>query len=414
VTEELRDRIARELDGALVREAFTRQARARVLAAADGVRAGGRARRRRVALALGLAAPAVAVAVALAIRPGPAEAPAGFTVGRGGAPGVVGAPLVAQEAPLPLRFAAGPAVTAEVTLAPRAAARVAALGRRGSRLVLAGGRADVHVVPRPHARWEVQAGPFAVLVTGTRFSVGWEPGAGTFQLTMQEGAIELSGGCAGEAPRRVVAGETVTRTCPPPQAARPAAPPAEEEVPPPRPAPAVRRAPPPRAVAAAGPRPARTDEVSGWRALVAAGRYREAIAAVERQGFDSACETLPEAELLRLGSAARLADDEPRARAAFGALRRRFPGRDGAAVAAFTLGRMALERRGAFAEATRWFETYLAERPRGPLAGDARGRLVEAAAKGGDQGRAQRHAREYLRLHPDGSYAPLARSLLPP
>jgi len=97
---------------------------------------------------------------------------------------------------------------------------------------------------------------------------------------------------------------------------------------------------------------------------------------------------------------------------ALGSLRKRFPGSANAAAAAFSLGRIAFERRGAYAEAVRWFSTYLSEAPNGPLMGDAVGRLMEARERQGDRAGARSDAEQYLRRFPRGPYAPLAKRLL--
>jgi hypothetical protein len=60
----------------------------------------------------------------------------------------------------------------------------------------------------------------------------------------------------------------------------------------------------------------------------------------------------------------------------------------------------------------RWFKTYLTERPKGPLMGDAIGRLMEARLRAGDRTGARTDAEGYLRRFPDGPYAAQARGIL--
>jgi outer membrane protein assembly factor BamD (BamD/ComL family) len=62
--------------------------------------------------------------------------------------------------------------------------------------------------------------------------------------------------------------------------------------------------------------------------------------------------------------------------------------------------------------ATRWFETYLSEQPGGRFAAEAAGRLVEAEDKRGNRAGAERAAKRYLDVYPNGSHAQYARSLL--
>jgi TolA-binding protein len=116
----------------------------------------------------------------------------------------------------------------------------------------------------------------------------------------------------------------------------------------------------------------------------------------------------------RLGDVARLAKSPARARAAYEALRRRAPGSDAAAVAAFELGRLAFDEARAYDEARRWFAAYVGERPRGALAQEALGRLVEAHQRAGDRAAARDAARTYLARFPDGPHARLAAELSGP
>jgi TolA-binding protein len=93
-------------------------------------------------------------------------------------------------------------------------------------------------------------------------------------------------------------------------------------------------------------------------------------------------------------------------------VRSRFPGTEQARSAAFRLGRVAFDQENDYADAARWFAAVLEEGDAGPLAAEARGRLMHAFVRAGDGARARQAAAEYLRSHPDGDYAPLARSLL--
>jgi TolA-binding protein len=149
-----------------------------------------------------------------------------------------------------------------------------------------------------------------------------------------------------------------------------------------------------------------------WRALVAAGHYAEAVRAAERVGWTRVCRTANAVELLSLADAARLSGETSRAVEALVTLRQRFPASTSAATGAFSLGRLAFEKRGAYAEAARWFATYLNEQPQGPLMGDAIGRLMEARDRAGDRAAARRDAERYLQRFPEGPYAGTARVIL--
>jgi TolA-binding protein len=226
-----------------------------------------------------------------------------------------------------------------------------------------------------------------------------------------------------EAGRAVVAGETLEVRVPEralevhraaDAAAAPA--PAGEPL-----APVVSASAPAASASAAPPLPSRPAESASapeaptsWRGLAATGRYREALARAEIEGFAEICGSAGPADLLALGDAARFAGQGGRAREAYLALRARFPGGREAAEVAFLFGRMAFDRDGAPVEAARWFRVYLAEAPGGSYAREARGRLVEALQRSGDREGARVAAVAYLAAHPEGPHAELARSLAAP
>ncbi|WP_437635663.1 FecR domain-containing protein [Sorangium sp. So ce854] len=158
--------------------------------------------------------------------------------------------------------------------------------------------------------------------------------------------------------------------------------------------------------------PLAAPEVPRWRALALDARYKDALAAAEREGFDALCAAASAGDLHALGDAARLGGGTARAVQAFTALRRRFPGSPEAASAAFLLGRIAQDQSNDPAGAARWFTRYLSEHPGGAFAADAAGRLVEAEDRRGDEASARRAAERYLAAHPSGSHAAYARRLL--
>jgi TolA-binding protein len=155
-----------------------------------------------------------------------------------------------------------------------------------------------------------------------------------------------------------------------------------------------------------------TPGAAGWRALAGEARYKDALAAAEREGFDAICAAASATELRALGDAARLGGSPARAGQAYLALRQRFPGTPEAGSAAFILGRIAQDQSKDYARAAGWFTRYLSEQPGGELAADAAGRLVEARDKMGDTEGAQRAATRYLAAYPNGSHAGYARSVL--
>jgi TolA-binding protein len=113
-----------------------------------------------------------------------------------------------------------------------------------------------------------------------------------------------------------------------------------------------------------------------------------------------------------LADAARFANRTEDAEVLLRAIRRRFPRDERASVAAFYLGRIAFDTHSSFADAATWFQTSASERPTGPLAREASGRLVEALEHAGDHAGAREAAVRYLEAYPDGPHAKLAKSIL--
>ena len=145
---------------------------------------------------------------------------------------------------------------------------------------------------------------------------------------------------------------------------------------------------------------------------MAGGRLLDGLRAAERVSFDQVCRVATEKELLALADAGRFFGPSKRAVAALTALRQRFPGSPDARTAAFTLGRIAFESEHDYGKAAGWFETYMREEPRGPLMGDAFGRLMEARLHAGDGAGARASAQQYLRRFPGGPYSSEAIGIL--
>jgi hypothetical protein len=164
----------------------------------------------------------------------------------------------------------------------------------------------------------------------------------------------------------------------------------------------------PLAQAGSPPSPGREREQS-FRDLAAAGKYDEALVAIERAGFAQEIERASSQDLAALADAARYAARPALAKQALLAQRRRFGVRGSSA---FVLGKIAADQQGTTADAVRWFETYLREEPNGSLAEQALGRVLEL--RKGDPSSARATAERYLARYPNGIHAPLARSLLSP
>jgi FecR protein len=304
---------------------------------------------------------------------------------------------------LPLTFSEGTRVVIE----PDSRGRVKELGRAGASFVLERGEVRAKVVHRAATSWRFLAGPFDVQVTGTALRVAWDPARERFAVAVDEGAVTLRGPHVGGA-QVVRAGERCEVDLPSRSMrlspnepdggvgepdAGPARP-ADADVTPPAPSSVTTatRAPPPPA---------------SWTILEAKGDYDGAYAAAAGAGLAGVMRASSADELLRLAQVGQLSGHRDTEREALLACRRRFPGREQAAVAAYELGRASSQR-----EAATWFDTYLREAPSGPLAREALGRLVEARTAAGDRAAARDAATLYLSRYPGGPHAALARRVL--
>lgn len=175
---------------------------------------------------------------------------------------------------------------------------------------------------------------------------------------------------------------------------------------------------PPRAPRSAGPSPSpapspRTpDDAQIVADLLAAGRINEALDHAVRASWTTVFERVDLDGLGALADAARFARGTDFAIETYRALRRRFPGTDQAALAALSLGRLAIDRRRDYAGAVRWLALFLDERPRSVLAPVAAGRLLEAFVALGAHARACAHALSHGDRLRGGPYERLARDVL--
>jgi len=327
------------------------------------------------------------------------DRPVTFQVGASGTLGQLGDVVHgAPEGLVPLRFSEG----SSIILHEGGSVRVLATDTKGARLLIEDGTVDASIASARLGKkhWIFEAGPFQVLVTGTRFTLSYRAADQSFALATHEGQVVVSGACV-DAPTPVAAGGRIDLSC------------------------LGRRAPATK-TASLAPLPAPTPEYSGpatpsgkssrsaqlWRDLLASGHLQEALRAAERADFDRICQTANAKDLLALADAARLFSHAARAVTALRTLRQRFPASAEAPTAAFALGRIAFEQKRAYPEAVRWFATYLREQPSGPLHGDCVGRLMEARLRAGDQNGARTDAEQYLRRFPEGPYASEARGIL--
>jgi FecR protein len=369
-----------------------------------------------------LGAAAATAVVALVSRAGVhEEAPAPLAYGiEGGALGPGGV-IEARGATEPaVRFADGTVIT----LAKGTQGRINSVDGRGAHLSIAEGTASVNVVPRPHARWRIDAGPFTINVHGTVFTAAWSPATGRLDVRMERGLISVEGPLTG-GPLALRAGQRLTVVpresrvilarlddsdddAAPANPIAPAAPSAAAPS-----APTERPAAPvavPVAVSPARPavRPARPGRT--WGASLAAGDFASIVDDAERD-LPRALASASSDDLAALADAARYRRRDDLARRALSVQRRRFAESPRAADAAFFLGRLDENDGGGLIHALRWYDRYLDEAPSGSYAAEALGRKMIALRELYGAARARDVADEYVRRFPRGSYAGAARAL---
>jgi hypothetical protein len=386
------------------------EGRARLIASVEKMRKPARVRPALVAFAFA-AAVAASVLVLTRVRSGREGTPLAWHVENGAAStqGYVSIPPTAPSARLV--FDDG----SDVALAPGSRGRVAATTPVGAEVVLEQGRARVHVQHRDHTRWLVDAGPFAVRVTGTEFLVAWAADAETLDVWMRSGRVEVTGPVLGDAlslstgqhlRARLHDGTVQIDGAPePPEASQPTG----TINPPPAPTDSTLVVP---GVDLTGPTaPGLTGPT--WSKLVSSGDFARVVREADAEGVGHALASRPLGDLRALGDAARYSGNVTLAKRAYSAVRMRFASSGDARTAAFLLGRIAEEQDHSNADAARWYDTYLAEAPGGAFAGDALGRKMVLVSKSQGRDAARPLATRYLQRFPGGPYAAAARDLAP-
>lgn len=336
-----------------------------------------------------------------------------------GAPAAVGDSIDAAGRDTDVRFSDG----SVVHLASGARARVTSITPDGATLDLLRGVAQISVVHRERTAFAVQAGPFLVRVTGTRFETRWDPSRDAIGVTMREGRVRISG-CGAE--EVAVSGtETFEHACREgnlvpartlPEGTSPPLPPAPQTIP--------RIAKPTTgARASAGPEgadgtpdrvlpPSELDDPAARARAFLRGEVG-AVHAWAAPRFREACTSASTArELYILAESARRTGHRVEATEAWSLLRTRFPTADEARSASFLLGRIAAE--GGEASAARdWFARAAVEAPP-ELRRDAVARWMDAAITVGSTDEARTAARHYLSSWPTGPASGHAKEILGP
>jgi hypothetical protein len=312
---------------------------------------------------------------------------------------------IAPRTPIEAREAASGTLDfsdgSQVTLEPHAVATLSELTREHATLRVDRGRVSANIRKHPDRHWMVNAGPYAVHVVGTRFNVSWDPGESALRVLVLEGRVRVTGGDLPTTGVVLEAGGELSRRTPMP---RPV--PANEAV-----ETATGSLDGAKVAKGADTPPAPSGAVA-ISTLAAKGKYKEALALAEKQGFEKLTLELPENDLLVLANAARYSGDATRARQALLKLRQRFAGRPAADLAALYLAKIAEDMTREPREAVRWLRTFLQGSPSGDLAAGARASLMSLLLRSGDKVAARAVAEDYLRYHASGPHADEARALV--
>jgi transmembrane sensor len=291
--------------------------------------------------------------------------------------------VVPSSSPAPLLLADGSSVTPD----PGSEVRWRDVGPTLVSASLERGRArfDVnHVATRV---FRVEAGPVAIQVLGTDFTVERTSDLLT-RVSVERGRVRVfwNGGS-----RDLAAGED--GLFPPPESA--------PSVPTGTPAPTDAAA---VAESAAPDHEAQRSPAKTWRNLAQGGAFDQAYTALRGEGGSVAVSDNVN-DLLLAADVARLSHHPDEAVEPLRQIVRLHEGDPRASLAAFTLGRVLLESLGRPREAADAFARVRQLAPGGELSGDALAREVEARAGAGDTDAARALAEQYLRDFPTGARA---------
>jgi hypothetical protein len=320
----------------------------------------------------------------------------------------VDSPLVSTKgAPDALEFTDG----SRLVIEQNSRATLSALTPKHAGVRLLSGRVSASIRKQTGMTWTVTAGPYAVHVVGTRFVIDWDERTRAFAVSVREGSVRVTGGDLPTSGIMLEAGGRLERGVPVSSASAAATTPAPGAV---VPEPVAEPDSGNRGVATAQAEtpPPESSARSGVAQLAAKGKYNEALALAERQGFSRLTLELPENDLLLLANAARYSGNAGRAREALTKLRDRFAGRPASSLAALYLAKIAEDMTHEPARAVHWLRVFLAESPSGDLAAGARASLMSLLLRSGDERGARAVAKEYLSYHPNGSHADEARALI--
>ncbi len=310
-----------------------------------------------------------------------------------------------------------------INLREQTVARVTTADERKVRVTLRSGFIEPDIVGNGKTEWIVEAGPWRISVLGTHFTVHWQREKDFLEVAVTHGKVrvqrddgmgaasEVSGGELFRAVndrRTVVPIESINAVSALPEGPSPGqndVAPAHET--------AQNDSPPkleePRKAGETRVSVAKNDDGARleWLVQYANGAYDAAVTSAAKYGIEQLIEQLDAVRLWKLQDAARVTKRYDLSAKILRRFRERFPKDKNAHVAGFLLGRVAMDKR-QYAVASRWFNTYIAEAPHGPLAEEAHGLLIIVYEKTGRPDRAKQAAKAYLNRYQGGAFAKIA------
>lgn len=391
---------------------------------------------RNRAITMGMAAVALAAAAVLffgwVVAPSSNELP--FVVENTDAPGKAGDWVETGIGESKgIRFEQG----TRIQVGSDGAARIVESNKESVTLELSRGTMLADVKGNQQTRWKVNAGPFTVTVLGTVFDVTWDDRDSQLGVNVAQGIVWVQGAGLSEHGVRLLAGQqlrangrsgVIEMNVPSDSE------PSEKKGAPATSAnsdfgigdaetrgggdqkmfrdnwsrPKTRKRNSYRGHGA----PSKSGMGDSWEHHYKNKRFKDAVWAAERQGLNELYGSLSARELWHLADAARNAGRVTISNEALISLRNRFGKSKKARLAAFLIGRSAMDSSHSPTIASQWFERYLSEAPNGDMAEEAFGRLMTIYSQMNKLGMAQQIATQYLDRYPSGLYARRAQQLL--
>lgn len=334
-----------------------------------------------------------------------------FWIGQDRASGSEGQWVRAESATmLPIVFQGG----SEVNLSSTAAARIITSTTEAVRIDLASGKVHCSINKNHKTKWQVEAGPYTVRVTGTVFTTEWNPNGSKLDVTVSRGSVLVTGANLSAHGVQLSVGDHLQVDGE--KALIALNPKASDETP----------AQPEKNSATIDDSP--QSPVTDLKTEAAPAEHEASVVNAEAVRFHhskkSAAHLNSQSELDRIlavgdvedlwqvAMQARYRRNGGTAKTALLTIRKKFKNSKRAETAAFVLGRVYQELQGSPDTAAKWFKRYLDETPNGPLAEEALGRLVDAHDKSGRKQAAERCAERYLSLYPTGLFSESARQVL--